>query len=578
MMRTDQRDRGAVIPFVAILLPVMILMTSFAVDLGRQRASRRDMQANADVIALDLARLADGRTEDLVIAGDVDHLSAAQALAESAARNEIDVAWLTLVFGTFTDASGFVACRSLDANGIPIGPPSTTCIPNAAQVTARETIDYLFRTGTGSTERVGVAAYGDPIAGFRIGSFGARISASNAGLLNSIITPLLGSPLGLDALSYQGLAVASVGVADLGAELGLLTPDAVLNEEVAFSDAILAAADVLERNGDTANANLLRGAITPQIESMDPITLGSLVAATPGAENAAMAADVNLVDLLTAGVLLSHCTDPADVSTCSALAIPNLTLSLPLVSATGNLRLINGQTEGWGPVGTEARTNQTELNLAVVLGSQFVGNCQGGFLNLKCILGGLLGTLGPVDAQVSTNISLKLAEGVGTIDAIRCGDRLGLDVDTRTGLYALSVTVTVAFGKRGLLGGLLGPLLGSLTFTFSTNQPDLSDLAVFDIPPDVFGVTVEETGQGSIGLSTLSLTNVGGTAVLGTLGGIGIVQTVGSVLTSFVNPLLSQLDSALLGPLTDLLGVNVAGADITPLDVDCDGAGLQLVE
>ena len=38
-------DRGFVIPLVALLLPVVILMTAFAVDLGRQRSSRRTMQA-----------------------------------------------------------------------------------------------------------------------------------------------------------------------------------------------------------------------------------------------------------------------------------------------------------------------------------------------------------------------------------------------------------------------------------------------------------------------------------------------------------------------------------------------------
>src|SRR3546814_11727371 len=38
-------------------MPVLILMTSFAVDLGRQRALRRDLQAAADVVSLDLVRI-----------------------------------------------------------------------------------------------------------------------------------------------------------------------------------------------------------------------------------------------------------------------------------------------------------------------------------------------------------------------------------------------------------------------------------------------------------------------------------------------------------------------------------------
>ena len=56
-------DRGATLPILAVTLPVLILMTAFAVDLGRQRMDRRTMQARADVVSLDLLRLADGRTE-----------------------------------------------------------------------------------------------------------------------------------------------------------------------------------------------------------------------------------------------------------------------------------------------------------------------------------------------------------------------------------------------------------------------------------------------------------------------------------------------------------------------------------
>ncbi len=51
-MSGSHRDRGATLPIVALLLPVLILMPAFAVDLGRQRSSRRTMQARADVIAL----------------------------------------------------------------------------------------------------------------------------------------------------------------------------------------------------------------------------------------------------------------------------------------------------------------------------------------------------------------------------------------------------------------------------------------------------------------------------------------------------------------------------------------------
>lgn len=563
-MTVNGRDRGATLPIVALVLPVLILMTAFAVDLGRQRASRREMQAVADVIALDLVRLTDGRTKAEVIAGDATHDSAAVALAASAARNEVDVARITSVeWGTFTEASGFVV--ALD-----------TGIPDAVRVTAEETTDYFFQPGSGGVTRSAVATTGDdPIAGFSIGSFGVAIDPTQAGLLNSLITPLLGNPVGINALSYQGLATARLGIADLGAELGLLTPDEVFTTEVGFDDAMLAAATVLERGGDTLNAQILRDMVTAQTQLMGPITLGRLVSAGPDGQRAALAGDIDALGLVKTGVFLSQCTDPGDLSTCSGLALPNLSIALPLVSSTGSLSIIQGPESAWGPVTTSADTSQVGLNLSTMIGAQEVGACVPTLLNLFCLLDGLL--VGVVDAQVTIDASIQLADGHGEITGIGCDDPLTLDIATRTGLYTVSLDVMVDFGRRGLLGGLVGPLLGSLHLQAVTNQSNVVDTAHFDVPPDVYETTVEQTGSGSVGLSTLTLSTVGGSGVLGTLGNLGINQTVGQVVNLFVNPLLSALDSQVLGPLTDLLGVNVVGADISPLGIECDDTLLQLV-
>jgi hypothetical protein len=136
----------------------------------------------------------------------------------------------------------------------------------------------------------------------------------------------------------------------------------------------------------------------------------------------------------------------------------------------------------------------------------------------------------------------------------------------------------VDFGRRGVLGGLLGPLLGSLHLQASSDQANVVDSVHFDVPPDVYNGPPKETGAGSVGLSTLTLASVGGTGILGTLGDLGINRTVGQVVTTLVNPLLSALDAQVLGPLTDLLGVNVVGADIRALpEIECDDTLLQLV-
>ena len=560
------RDRGAVIPLVALLLPVLMIMTAFAVDLGRQRAARRDMQAVADVISLDMARLADGRTLDAINAGDAFRPSAMTALAEAATRNEVDITQLTLDWGAWDPVGGFASIGGLG-----------TAVPNAARIVAVDSVEYYFQPGSGGVTREAVARFGvDPLAGFSVGSFGANLNPTQAGLLNGLLTPLLGNPVGLDVLSYQGLAGLGLNVFDIGTELGLLTAQEVLSTSVPLDDFMLASANVLRNQGNVAEASLLEGAITPQIEAMQ-ISLGDLVNAESGAEDSAMAATVDVISAIRTAAFLARCTPGAlDFTECSALSIPSLTTSLPLTTVTGGIKVIESPRYHYGRVGTGVNTGQVQVSLGTVVGAQNVGTCVPSLGNLFCVLGGLL--VGAVDATVTLDSTLTLAGGRTTIQAIDCTDPAALDLDLRsnTDLYSLATTITVAFGRRGVLGGVLGPLLGSIQLTGSTSTNNTIEDLRFTVAPDILSETVRSTGAGSVGLAGLTLAS-NGTGVLGTLGGLGINRTLAQVLTTFVNPLLSLLDTQVLTPLTELLGLNVTGADLTAEAIDCDSASVQLV-
>ncbi len=568
--RTPTRDRGAVLPFVAILLPVLLIMTAFAIDLGMQRSSRRTMQARADIIALDMVRLADGRTLGAIMAANATP-NAEAYLASSAARNEVARDKISYQWGTFKVGRNPEFQAVVGQNDI----------PDAVKVTATEPVDYFFAgaipgvDGGSSTTRTAIAAYGEPVGSFSIGSFAANLDSTNSGVLNSILTPLLGNPAGISALSYTGLASADLGVADLAAELGLLNPEAALSTNVGTTQFLVAAANVLERQGNAVQANILRSMLTPQVDALGPISLGDLVYAETGAEAAALATRLNALDLVTAAAFGSRCTDPDDLATCSAVSLPSLTTTLPLTSLTGSARIIQGKVTVTGPVGAEGGTNQTEVRLGFNLGAQNVGTCKPSLANLLCLLDGLL--VGAVDATVEADLVVKLADAFGRIDALDCGTPKGIDVATDTGLYSVTGTIKINFGRRGLLGGVLGPLLGSLNLTVNNQIQDIYDLIQFDVPPSVLGETVAQTGNGDIGLSGLNATASGGTGVLGTLGNLGITNTLVPLLNTLVNPLLSQLDQTILGPLTDVLGLNVAGSDVTPLKIGCEAEGLKLV-
>ena len=85
----ERDERGATALIVALLMSLVLLIVSaFAIDLGMQRAGRRDMQALADLVALDMGRLIDGRTRAQIEAGTGDKPSAASQLGWSVANND----------------------------------------------------------------------------------------------------------------------------------------------------------------------------------------------------------------------------------------------------------------------------------------------------------------------------------------------------------------------------------------------------------------------------------------------------------------------------------------------------------
>lgn len=568
-------DRGLTLPIVALCLPILVLMVGMAVDLGRQRSDRRLAQAGADVVALDMMRVVQGRSLDEVISDP----TTTEALTESAERNGFanevgfvvdsrqpritDIEWGTVPADADADAFAI-----LD----PADPADLAEEPTAVRITAERATDYFFQPGDGAVTRRAVASIGsDNRAGFEIGSFGASLDSTNAGLLNSFLTPVLGSPAGFDALSYQGLAVASVGVEALAAELGILTSDDVFTEEVTYDEALIAAANVLEREGGSSNiaaASALRGAASATLQNEGPITLGDLVSAEPGAQGAALATQLNVLDLVAGGAFLAQCTDPTDLATCSALNIPAVALNAGMVDLGSSVRVIQGKVRHFGEEGTGTTTNQTEVNLAAQLTTDLP--CSSA---LACTLAGVLG--GALRLDVEVRPVVKLADARGTIDRIDCTDpgALELDVATSTGLY--NVTQVITIRAQGIVGGLLG----TTTLRQGSNALNSADVATFVVPPDVYGQTVEETGNGTIGLtglSTLPAQPGDDTAVLGTIGTL-TGRTTAEILDAAVNPLLTSLNAQILGPLTDLLGVNVVGSDVTPLEILCQERAVKLI-
>ena len=534
-----QRDRGAVLTFVALTLPVLILMTAFAVDLGRQRSSRRTMQARADIIALDLVRLADGRTEDQIMVG------APAEMAASAQRNEIEPGKIDFEYGTWSATSGFIGTLG-------------TGIPDAVRVTAAESIDYYFRPGEGSTSRTAIART-NAKAGFSIGSFAAAVDSSNSALLNRLI----GDALGLGVLSYDGLATADLDWLGIASELGLGTPEELFTGGVSVYEALAASAQIIQRdNPNAAELVVLNQVLAVPNSPLRDVDVADVVTVEAGGESAALASGINVLDLLATGAFIANGG--------SGVSIPATSLNLPGTNLTGSLNLIQAPQTVFGGVGASTGTSQAGVTAS--FGVSTANVCQstvnllnllGGLVsNLLTLLGaapgcGFLGLDKLVTVELQANLNIQLATAEGTIARIGCGVPQELDIDIRSDLVTANLNVN-AIIKAG------STQLASVPLSVTAGGGDFNGASDFVLPPDEFDVFYPvNPGSGSLGLDSANIQG---------LGALGSLLT--PALNTALNAAVTQVNANLVQPLAELMGIRVASADVAPRAADCTLAQL----
>ncbi|KAA1418488.1 hypothetical protein F0U44_08215 [Nocardioides humilatus] len=572
--RPARDERGATAVVIAILMSLVLLAVSaFAIDLGMQRAGRRDMQAVADMVALDMGRLIDGRTRAQIEAGGSGISAASQQLTWSVARNTKDT------IGSAPTVNAYwvqVAANGTypSAGGIPVQVASTA-VPNGVVVTSGTTMAFAFGgvtgTGSGDVARSAVAT-SDKSACFSIGSYAARLNTTNSALLNTILGGFLGGSVNLTAVGYTGIADANISLLSLAAQLGFGTVDQLLAANVNAGTLLIAAANILTSQG-IANANVLN--LIGASLGGATISLGSLISAAAGT-GAATTATINAVDLLAGTVFL------ADGS--SAISIPGLALNLP-ISGTGlttSLRVIQKPNQRCGFKGTTASTSQVDLSIGGTLVSP--------------------GTVLGLPVNGTTAITANVASATGTLTDIICGNETasspsGEDVAVTSGLVGASaqanLNINASTADSGNVGGLLSGIVsllnllglnkvasiqisGTLGLRVSTADPSTVKTAQIRVPnnPATWDDPVS-LGSGDLGLNTLSVTTVTNTLTVTAKNFLGLnislnVGQISSIVTNLIssitsvvlNPLVTALNNNVLKPLFNLLGISIGGADV----------------
>src|SRR5437763_7406353 len=225
----------------------MIGATALAVDIGRVTVNNRNLQAAADVIALDAARSLSGQT-----AAQLSGASGAVVVAvqNSATRNNVPFSKLTVELGTMSGTT-FTTIATPVVNGATQTVTSTS-VPKAVRVTAGGTVNFLFDMskphGSKTTSRPAIATM-DNYGEFSIGSWLASVSSGDSRVLNA----LLGDSFHLNAVSYDGLVNSSVTLRKIGLNMPttVLSPPQLRGTSVSIHDVLLAAAAALNPDGNT---------------------------------------------------------------------------------------------------------------------------------------------------------------------------------------------------------------------------------------------------------------------------------------------------------------------------------------
>ena len=526
-----RRDRGATLPIVAILLPVLLVMTAFAVDLGRQRSSRRTMQARADIIALDMVRIIEGRDVSTIVGADAAATEA--ALVASAARNEVERAKITSVeWGLF------------DAAATPQFTPLSLGFPNAVRITTAEDTDYFFQPGSGSVTRSAVATT-DAVATGQIGSGLVTVDSRGSVTLDAVLRRAFGinSGVGLGLLNYNGLAGATVGLNQLAAALGAGSPSELASSQVTARDLMLASADVLEDQGDVAAAQVMRWYGT-NMSGSSTVDMGQLLQFEQGGPDAAAGAGIDAFGLLTGTAYAINGTN--------TISVPSVTTNIAGITSTSMaLDVIQGPIQWHGAVGAPSKpTQQVGLNLTAQV-------------NLPLSVIGLSGAR----LTGSIPVHVGVAGAIGTILDIDCSSNPGITLGAEGRPVTVQASLDLDVGATVLF---VAQTVATLNTTAVFSPGVAGSAAQFDYPTDF----MPEIGSGgmvhgpgvTIGLSQ-ALT-VTGTQVTP----LGIVPLNLGALSAAINtalkPVLDQL-AAYSVTIAAQLGVDIGGSDLAAVDMSC---------
>lgn len=609
-----RRARGSVLINTAIALS-LIVITLVGTELGYLFYMKREFQKTADLAAL-------AGAQKLVPSAGTDVCVAAQGAAVANAGQNIPGIVLQQ-----PECGHWASSNTTPANAGCFSNVDDHFLPdastkNAIRVRIEKAPPTLFPFFQASRTICvqAVASLNEPLGAISIGSGVARL---NEGLLNQVLSMLLGTTVNLSIGDYTGLLNTKLnllGIAD-ALNLNVGTYEQLASANVTLADLLTAAIEVLPQNNDSATAGLAAGVLNGLLDLSGGLDLSTVrINLLSTAEQAGLLnVDLNTEDPRTAlngninalNLLLVALQIADSQSAVSAgIAIP----LKPLADVQLQAKVIEPPSIAIGPPGYypdgTAKTRAHTGQIRILLDTQILTPVAGSdLLNIPLVVRVSL----PSGQLIRLPIYAEVASGDAELDSIQCNGPDGkydVKIAAAPGLAHIFLgKVPTAFTNRtsawkdlpkeqfdllniqvtllSILGGgpidikLLAKMDLSIPGSGITTRQTLNyqfDPTIPASQQDLMHTVGAEQNLGAaiasaIGSGMLKIELATSVPILDTIanGLITVISGVLGALNFILLPVLSQLDSALLAPLLKTLGIQIGYADVQLLSASCDG-------
>ncbi|MCZ8543127.1 TadG family pilus assembly protein [Mesorhizobium qingshengii] len=567
LMLNDRKANFAVM--TALSAPVALALAAVAIDEASIYTERREAQAMVDLAAITAASnitniqaavvttLTDNGMPGVVVQGS------GQTIPAAVGRTVV-----TVTPGRYATSTVNVSQR-FQAGVTPY---------NAVHVTLKKIPARYFASSLIPTPVIGTEATASmtPQATFSVGS---RLLSVNGGILNALLSGLLGGNISLSVMDYNGLISADVSVLSfidaLATQVNVTggTYSDVLASKATVGQIATAMANV-PGLGNTAKVALQtiasKSTGTVKIPLSSLVDLGSVGSLGLGQRPAGLGVDASAMGMLTAAAVLANGTNQAQVDL--GATIPGL-LSTKLTIAIGE----PAQFSPWlsvGEIGTVVRTAQTRIKLVASVGVGTPG--LGGGISLLAVNLPLNVEVAYAEAKLtditcpkgpsSINVSIAAHPGIASLHLANSNSS-GFGDFSQPQSFTDAEIADVSL-KLLLVNIPLIQVMGSAATAITNNNPTTLNFNATDIA----NKTVKTVSTRNISQSlTTSLVNNLSLSVNALGLGIDLTALLGAVkpaVVAVLNGVTAPVDDLLYNVLS-ALGVGVGQADVRVTGATC---------